>query len=54
MIIAERVRNRLEDYEFKAQNLGIRLMVDFYAGHCPKHALTAEWLLRKLSGLTPH
>lgn len=47
MIIAERIRKKVEDYEFIAQNLSIRLTVSLGVANCPKHTLTAEGLIKK-------
>jgi diguanylate cyclase (GGDEF)-like protein len=47
MVIAERIRKKVEDYEFVAQNLGIRLTVSLGVANCPKHTLTAEGLIKK-------
>jgi diguanylate cyclase (GGDEF)-like protein len=47
MVIAERIRKKVEDYEFVAQNLCIRLTVSLGVANCPKHTLTAEGLIKK-------
>jgi diguanylate cyclase (GGDEF)-like protein len=47
MIIAERIRKKVEDYEFVAQNLGIHLTVSLGVANCPKHTLTADGLIKK-------
>jgi len=47
MVIAERIRKKIEDYEFVAQNLTIHLTVSLGVANCPKHALTAEGLIKK-------
>jgi diguanylate cyclase (GGDEF)-like protein len=47
MVIAERLRKKVEDYEFVAQNLSIRLTVSLGVANCPKHTLTAEGLIKK-------
>ncbi len=47
MVIAERIRKKVEDYEFIAQNLSIRLTVSLGVANCPKHTLTAEGLIKK-------
>lgn len=47
MAIAERIRKRVEDFEFIAQNLNIRLTVSLGVATCPKHTLTAEGLIKK-------
>jgi diguanylate cyclase (GGDEF)-like protein len=47
LVIAERIRKKVEDYEFVAQNLRIRLTVSLGIANCPKHTLTAEGLIKK-------
>ena len=47
MVIAERIRRKVEDYEFMAQNVCIRLTVSLGVANCPKHTLTAEGLIKK-------
>jgi diguanylate cyclase (GGDEF)-like protein len=47
MVIAERIRKKVEEYEFVAQNLSIRLTVSLGVANCPKHTLTAEGLIKK-------
>jgi diguanylate cyclase (GGDEF)-like protein len=47
MIIAERIRKKVEEFEFVAQNLSIRLTVSLGVASCPKHTLTAEGLIKK-------
>jgi len=47
MVIAERIRKKVEDYEFIAQNLSIRLTVSLGVANCPKHTLTPEGLIKK-------
>jgi diguanylate cyclase (GGDEF)-like protein len=47
MVIAERIRQKVESYEFVAQNLPIRLTVSLGVANCPKHTLTAEGLIKK-------
>jgi diguanylate cyclase (GGDEF)-like protein len=47
MIIAERIRKKVEEFEFVAQNLSIRLTVSLGVANCPKHTLTAEGLIKK-------
>lgn len=47
MVIAERIRQKVEDYEFVAQNLTIHLTVSLGVANCPKHTLTAEGLIKK-------
>jgi diguanylate cyclase (GGDEF)-like protein len=47
MVIAERIRKQVEDYDFVAQNLNIRLTVSLGIANCPKHTLTAEGLIKK-------
>ncbi len=47
LIIAERIRKKVEDYEFTAKNLSIRLTVSLGVANCPKHTLTAEGLIKK-------
>jgi diguanylate cyclase (GGDEF)-like protein len=46
-LIAERIRKQVEDYEFFAQNLSMRLTVSLGVANCPKHTLTAEGLIKK-------
>src|SRR5438093_1125168 len=47
MVIAERIRQKVENYEFVAQNITIRLTVSLGVANCPKHTLTAEGLIKK-------
>lgn len=47
LVIAERIRKKIEDYEFVAQDLSIRLTVSLGIANCPKHTLTAEGLIKK-------
>ncbi|MBP1599935.1 MAG: sensor diguanylate cyclase [Acidobacteria bacterium] len=47
MVIAERIRKKVEDYEFVAQNVNIRMTVSLGIANCPKHTLTAEGLIKK-------
>jgi diguanylate cyclase (GGDEF)-like protein len=47
MIIAERIRKKVEECEFVTQNLSIRLTVSLGVANCPKHTLTAEGLIKK-------
>ncbi len=47
LAIAERIRQKVESYEFVAQNLAIRLTVSLGVANCPKHTLTAEGLIKK-------
>ncbi len=47
MVIAERIRKKVEDYEFVAQNVNIRMTVSLGVANCPKHTLTAEGLIKK-------
>ncbi len=47
MVIAERIRKKVEDYEFVAQNVTVRLTVSLGVANCPKHTLTAEGLIKK-------
>jgi len=47
MVIAERVRKKIEDYEFVAQDLSIHLTISLGVANCPKHTLTAEGLIKK-------
>ncbi len=47
MVIAERIRKKVEECEFIAQNLSIRLTVSLGVANCPKHTLTAEGLIKK-------
>ncbi len=47
MVIAERIRKKVEDYEFIAQNVTVRLTVSLGVANCPKHTLTAEGLIKK-------
>ena len=46
-VSAERIRKKVEDYEFIAQNLSIRLTISLGIANCPRHALTAEGLIKK-------
>jgi diguanylate cyclase (GGDEF)-like protein len=46
-LIAERIRKQVEDYEFFAQNLSMKLTVSLGVANCPKHTLTAEGLIKK-------
>jgi diguanylate cyclase (GGDEF)-like protein len=47
MVIAERIRKKVEECEFITQNLSIRLTVSLGVANCPKHTLTAEGLIKK-------
>ena len=47
MVIAERIRKKVEECEFVARNLSIRLTVSLGIANCPKHTLTAEGLIKK-------
>jgi polar amino acid transport system substrate-binding protein len=47
MVIAERIRGKVEECEFVAQNSSNRLTVSLGAANCPKHTLTAEGLIKK-------
>lgn len=47
LVIAERIRKKIEDYEFAAQEQGVRLTVSLGIANLPKHALTAEGLIKK-------
>jgi diguanylate cyclase (GGDEF)-like protein len=47
MVIAERLRKNVEDYEFPAQNVKMRLTVSLGVANCPQHTLTAEGLIKK-------
>jgi diguanylate cyclase (GGDEF)-like protein len=47
MVIAERIRKKVEECDFVAQNLSIRLTVSLGVANCPKHTLTAEGLIKK-------
>jgi diguanylate cyclase (GGDEF)-like protein len=47
MVIAERIRKKVEECEFVAQNINIRLTVSLGVANCPKHTLTAEGLIKK-------
>jgi diguanylate cyclase (GGDEF)-like protein len=47
LVIAERIRKKVEECEFVAQNLSIRLTVSLGVANCPKHTLTAEGLIKK-------
>jgi diguanylate cyclase (GGDEF)-like protein len=47
LVIAERIRKKVEDYEFVAQDLSIHLTVSLGVANCPKHTLTAEGLIKK-------
>ncbi|MBP1624305.1 MAG: response receiver-modulated diguanylate cyclase [Acidobacteria bacterium] len=47
LAIAERIRKKVEECEFVAQNLSIRLTVSLGVANCPKHTLTAEGLIKK-------
>lgn len=47
MVIAERIRKKVEDYEFVAQNVTVRLTVSLGVANCPKHTLTADGLIKK-------
>jgi diguanylate cyclase (GGDEF)-like protein len=47
MVIAERIRKKVEECEFVDQNLSIRLTVSLGVSNCPKHTLTAEGLIKK-------
>jgi diguanylate cyclase (GGDEF)-like protein len=47
LVIAERIRKKIEDYEFVAQDLSIHLTISLGVANCPKHTLTAEGLIKK-------
>lgn len=47
LVIAERIRKNIEDYEFIAQDLSIHLTISLGIANCPKHTLTAEGLIKK-------
>jgi diguanylate cyclase (GGDEF)-like protein len=47
LVIAERIRKKIEDYEFVAQDLSIHLTISLGIANCPKHTLTAEGLIKK-------
>jgi diguanylate cyclase (GGDEF)-like protein len=47
LVIAERIRKKVEDYEFVAHDLNIRLTVSLGVANCPKHTLTADGLIKK-------
>jgi diguanylate cyclase (GGDEF)-like protein len=47
MVIAERIRKKVEDYDFVAQNVNIRMTISLGVANCPKHTLTAEGLIKK-------
>ena len=47
LLIAERIRKRVEDYEFSGHKLKIRLTVSMGVASCPEHAVTAEGLIKK-------
>ncbi len=47
LVIAERIRKKVEDYEFVAQDLSIHLTISLGIANCPKHTLTAEGLIKK-------
>jgi diguanylate cyclase (GGDEF)-like protein len=47
MVIAERIRKKVEECEFIAHNISIRLTVSLGVASCPKHTLTAEGLIKK-------
>ena len=47
VVIAERIRRTVEEFEFAAHNLNIRLTVSLGVANTPKHTLTAEGLIKK-------
>ncbi len=47
MVIAERIRKKVEECEFIAHHLSIRLTVSLGVASCPMHTLTAEGLIKK-------
>jgi len=47
LIIAERIRKKVEDHEFFAKDLSIHLTVSLGIANCPKHTLIAEGLIKK-------
>ncbi len=47
MVIAERVRKKVEECEFVVQNLSMRLTASLGVANCPRHALAAENLLKE-------
>ncbi len=46
-VLAERIRKKVEEYQFVAQNVTVRLTVSLGVANCPKHTLTAEGLIKK-------
>ena len=47
VVIAERIRKKVEEFEFSAHNVSIRLTVSLGVANSPKHTLTAEGLIKK-------
>jgi diguanylate cyclase (GGDEF)-like protein len=47
LVIAERIRKKIEDYEFVAHDLSIHLTISLGVANCPKHTLTAAGLIKK-------
>jgi diguanylate cyclase (GGDEF)-like protein len=47
LVIAERIRKKIEDYEFIAQDQQVHLTVSLGVANLPKHTLTAEGLIKK-------
>jgi len=47
LIIAERIRKRVEDYEFASQDQAVHLTVSLGVASLPKHTLTADGLIKK-------
>jgi len=47
LVIAERIRKKIEDYEFIARDEKVRLTVSLGIANLPKHSLTAVGLIKK-------
>jgi len=47
LVIAERIRKNVEDFEFNAHGQNVRLTVSLGVANLPKHTLTAEGLIKK-------
>jgi diguanylate cyclase (GGDEF)-like protein len=47
LVIAERIRRKVDDYTFVAKDRSVHLTISLGVANCPKHTLTAEGLIKK-------
>ncbi len=47
LVIAERIRKNVEDYDFLVHEKSVQLTVSVGVANCPKHTYTAEGLIKK-------